>query len=1069
MKLLRCLLLLLPILLITGTSIAQKKVITGKVIDKNTGEPLAGASVLLEKSKNTAITKQDGSYTISVTPTKNNLVVSFIGYTTQTVSVGNNSVVDISLIQTSSTETEVVVIGYGTQKRANITGAVTKFQDEKLAEAPVSRLDQALQGKLSGVVVQNVSSQAGDDPRISIRGISSINAGGSPLVVVDGQPVPDGLKFVNLADVESVEILKDAASAAIYGSRGASGVILITSKSGKNGKTGYRLSSSIGIKKDYKRYDIMNYDEYMNMLFSEAALKAQDPSITPPTGANIAPDADRAAYVIIHTLFDGHNEDYQARSLKNGTFSNVNVSASGGKDNLKYYFSGAVQNDNGLMNKSSFQLMNFRSKVDVAFSKKVKLSINLNPSYDKKITPSENFTNFARFPSYLNVFHTEKSAAWVRQNPQYADVKAGDYAQPRHFGGQIYSGTMPDGSFWTETVATGPQDGTTQNNPYSSVQGTDIYVKTYRIQGSADLNITLFNGLTFRSLGSMYYNSNNGLNWSNANATGPGLVSKGIYTNGNFINLLSENTLNYTKNFGDHSLNVLVGYTADQTNTLTNQVTGLNFPRDDIRTLNTATSIDASNSSGSTNQIGLTSYLGRVIYSYKNKYLLAASFRRDGSSYFGPGHKWGSFPAVSLGWVATEEKFLNNVSWLSKLKLRASYGASGNNRILDFGYLNLLYAGNYAFGGSNGSLTSGQVSSSTILGNPDITWETTFQTNLGLDVSFLKRRINLTVDVYQSKTDRLLLQQAAQAFTGVPLFWNNLGSLQNRGIEIDLSTINIETKKFRWSTSINFSKTKNKILELGKESFLLNQGERNEVYRNKVGSPLVEYLGFKTDGVWLSQADIDAAKAKGLTASGSLTNVFVPGGLKLVDTNGDGIIDNNDRVVLGNPYPDFTWGISNSIRYKSFDLSFTLQGVQGGQLINGDPNYIEIKKTNRAYNTNRWISPMFPGDGKTPYSSNGFNWLLTDYVVEDASYYALREINFGYVMPHKWAERIGTKSLRFHVSAQNLYYHMASTYRGLNPEARVQTGSYKSSLVDGYQRGSFPIPKTIIFGFDIAF
>ena len=1059
--------LLLLLLLFASSSIIAQKTVTGKVSNKETGEPLQGVSVIGDKSSGGGVTKEDGTFSIKFKSDVTSLNFSFIGFGTETQLINNQTNINVGLIAVANQNNEVVVIGYGTQKRANVTGAITKFQDEKLAEAPVSRLDQALQGKLAGVLVQNVSAQAGDDPKITIRGISSINAGTSPLVVVDGQPVPDGLKFVNLADVESVEVLKDAASAAIYGSRGASGVIIITTKSGKTSKTEYRLGSSIGTKKDYKRYDIMNIDDYMNLLFSEAKLKSMDPSITPPTGTAIAADADRAAYVIKNTLFNGVNEDYQSRSLRNGVFSNINLSASGGKENLRYFISGAVQNDGGMMNKSSYQLMNIRSKVDITFSKNVKLILNVNPSYDIKTSPSENFTNFARFPSYLNVYHTEKSAAWVRQNPQYANVQAGDYAQPRHWGGQIYSGYMPDSSFWTETVATGPQDGSAQNNPYSSVQSQDIYVKTYRIQSSADLNVTILKGLTFRSFGAIYYNTNNGLSWANANATGDGIVSKGVYSNGNYINLISENTLNYNKILGNHSFNFLVGYTAERTNTLTNQVTGLNFPSDNIRTLNTAATIDASGTNGSTNQVGLTSYLSRVMYSYKNKYLFAASFRSDGSSYFGPGHKWGSFPAISLGWVATEEKFLSNISWLNKLKVRASYGTTGNNRILDFGYLDLLYPGSYVSGAGNGAISSGQVSSSTILGNPDITWETTFQKNFGLDVSLFNRRINLTMDVYESKTDRLLLQQAAQAFTGVPFFWNNIGSLQNRGIELDLNTVNIQNKNFRWSTSINFSKTVNKILELGKEAYLLNQGERAEIYKNEVGSPLVQFFGFKTNGVWLSQAEIDAEKAKGLTSS--LTNVFVPGGLKLVDLNGDNVIDNNDRTNIGSPYPKFSWGMSNSLKYKSFDLSFTLQGVQGGQLINGDPNYVEIKKTNRAYNTNRWLSPMFPGDGKTPYSSNGFNWLLTDYVIEDASYFALREINFGYIMPESWANKVGMKSLRIYVSGQNLYYHMADSYRGLNPEGRFQTGNYKTSLIDGYQRGTFPIPKTLIFGLNITF
>jgi TonB-linked SusC/RagA family outer membrane protein len=512
---------------------------------------------------------------------------------------------------------------------------------------------------------------------------------------------------------------------------------------------------------------------------------------------------------------------------------------------------------------------------------------------------------------------------------------------------------------------------------------------------------------------------------------------------------------------------VLAGFTSQKTTIKDEQTVGLDYPSDNITTLNTALQIDKANSFNTRNQIGLLSYLGRVSYSYANKYLLSASFRADGSSYFAPGKKWGSFPSVSVGWVATEEKFLQNIDWLSKLKFRASYGATGNNRITDFAFVDLLYAANYPFGTGNGTTTSGQAPSTSILSNPDVTWERTFQYNFGMDLGLFRNRVNLSVDYYQSKTDQLLLQQSTMAFTGVPLSWNNIGSLQNRGLEIELSTTNMVSKNFKWTTAANIAFNKNKILELGSEAFLLNQGERTEIYMNRVGDPLIQYFGYKTDGVWLSQAQINDAKAKGLTSA--LSNFFVAGGLKLVDVNGDNVVDDKDRTVLGNPYPDFTYGLTNNFSYKSFDLGFTIQGVQGGTLINGDPNYNETKRYNRNYNANRWLSPMFTGDGKTPYSTVGFNVMLTDYVVEDASYYALREVILGYTLPQSVAKAAHISSLRLYFSAQNLYFHTAKSYRGINPEARFTTGPYATPLADGYQRGSFPMPKTILFGIDINF
>jgi hypothetical protein len=291
--------------------------------------------------------------------------------------------------------------------------------------------------------------------------------------------------------------------------------------------------------------------------------------------------------------------------------------------------------------------------------------------------------------------------------------------------------------------------------------------------------------------------------------------------------------------------------------------------------------------------------------------------------------------------------------------------------------------------------------------------------------------------------------------------------MNNKGIEFELTTTNIKTRDFKWTTAANISHTENKVRELGKETFLRSQGERTEVYQTRVGDPLVQYYGFKTDGVWLSQAQIDEAKADGITSP--LAQMFIPGGLKLVDVNGDKIIDNNDRTIIGNPYPDFIWGMTNNFTYKAFDLGFSFQGSQGGQLINGDPNYNETKRTNLNYTENRWVSAMFPGDGKTPFETSGFNWMLTDYVVEDASYIALRDITIGFTMPEEFAKKCLVNGMRLYFSGQNMYFYTPSNYRGINTEGRSNNGPYSSTLIDGYQRGAFPIPKTVVFGLDINF
>jgi TonB-linked SusC/RagA family outer membrane protein len=1051
---------MIPMLCLSFIAQAQKIELTGKVTDQATGQPLVGASIIV--TSNTGVsTKENGTFSVSVAKDTKSFTISFVGYVPQTVKITNAKVYNIALVPDVSTQNEVVVIGYGTQKKSSLTGAIAKFKNENLDEAPVSRVDQALQGKIAGLTIQNTSSEAGAAPKISIRGISSVNAGASPLIVIDGMPVPDGLSFLNPADIESIEVLKDAASAAIYGSRGASGVIMVTTKKGAVGKTKYNFKYSAGQKKDYKRYDIMNTKEYVGMLFTEMQLRSTDPSVVQST--NTVVDGDRASYIIETALRNGQSTDWQSESLRPGGFKNIMLSATGGSKEMRYFVSGGYQNDEGIQNKSNYEKFNIRTKVDIDLSKKVKLTVNLNPSYAKKVSPSQNFTNFWRAPTWLPVYHNALTAALVNTNPQYAGVLPGDYAHPRHFSGLKYSGNMPDGTVWTSATTANPS-GSAQQNPRSDVERSDIATNEYRLQSSAELSIELAKGLIFKTLGTSLVNYSNGLNFYEREYNSEGSTNIGVFTNNKYTDLLSENTLNYTKSANKNELNILAGFTSQTTKIQNQQTTGNDFPSDDIRTLNSAAQIDKTGTSGTNNQIGLVSYLGRINYAYDNKYLLSASYRADGSSYFAAGKKWGKFPSISAGWVISKEKFLSNVDWLSNLKFRTSYGVSGNNRIVDFAFLDLLYGANYTYGSGTGVTTPGLVSSSAYLSNPNITWESTNQNNYGIDLALFRNRVSLTIDMYKSKTDRLLLQQSAMAFTGVPQFWNNLGSLQNKGIEIELSTKNIQRKDFTWTTSANISHNENKILQLGTEAFLLNQGERTEVYRNKVGDPLVTFYGFKTDGVWISQDQINSS---GLTSS--LTGMFVPGGLKIVDMNGDGKIDNSDRTDLGNPYPKFNWGITNNFKFKGFDFSFLIQGVQGGKLINGDPNYNESRRTIRIYNQNRWISAAHPGDGMTPYSTNGFNWMLTDYVIEDASYFSLREVNLGYTLPSSTIKRLKINSMRFYLSAQNLYFHMADGYRGLNPEGRFSNGPYSSVLIDGYQRGSFPIPQTITAGIDINF
>ena len=403
---------------------------------------------------------------------------------------------------------------------------------------------------------------------------------------------------------------------------------------------------------------------------------------------------------------------------------------------------------------------------------------------------------------------------------------------------------------------------------------------------------------------------------------------------------------------------------------------------------------------------------------------------------------------------------METVSAVNNLKLRASYGMTGNNGIPYYAALEVLNSANYVTGVNGGTLVNGSANVSETLANSNITWEKTHEFNVGIDLGVLNNRISATIDGYYAITESLLFAQPTQSFTGFAYFWNNIGKVRNMGIELQLETYNIITRDFEWRTSFNISHSRNKLLELGGEKQMITTGERNECYIARVGEPMIQYYGYRTTGVWNSQEEIDANPHFATD---------VPGGLRIEDVDGDGVLTANDRVALGNPYPDFTWGITNMFKWRDFDFSFLFQGVQGITVFNGDVFYNETVRYNKAYTAGHWVSPEMPGDGKTPYWKNGYDLLLTDYPLEDGSYVCLRNVTLGYTLPQKALRKIGLSQLRFYISGNNLAYFWPKGYRGVNPESRMTSGVYQSAMISGYQRGGFPLSSTISIGFDLNF
>lgn len=1049
--LLKSLLLLSVLLIGTAAAHAQKLTVRGVVSDAE--GPLIGVSVVVKDPPPVGTaTGIDGSYSITVPSEESVLVFSYVGYKKVEIKVGKQTTINVKMEADAATLDEVVVVGYGVQKKSHLTGSISKIGGEVLADRPVSDIATALQGQIPGLSINNTTSEVGVAPSIRVRGTGSISADSSPLVIIDGYPVPDGLQTLNPSDIQSIEILKDAASAAIYGSRAANGVIMVTTKSGASDKPRYSVKLYQGVKYAYKLHDMLSATEYYQWQLREEGL-----------GGPAAKMQDKAAAWIEQNL---GSTDWQREGLRDvASVTNAQFSVQGGKRDIRYYSSASWTRDQGIMLQNQVQKVTFRTKLDANLSKSVTFGVNVSANYQKAERPRNNFIDFYRTPSFLPVYHNALSSALTGYsgfargshfNQMILPIGDPDeYGNPTYYEGSDKKGVSPFNS--------------ANNNPRSVMANTTRWSESFQGLANIYLTVDICKGLQFKTSNGVNMRYRPQYSYANKNALKDGTASEATYNSMLYIDLLSENTLNFNRTFGRHDLDILAGYTAESTRVQNVALAGTGFPTDNIQTLNAATIFKlASENNGNGTGTGtfrypnkvLESYLGRLSYSYDGRYLLSASIRLDRSSLFAKGQRNAWFPSVSVGWRISEEQFMKEQKVFSNLKLRASYGVTGNNNIDYDAALEVLSAANYPTGDGNGSLRPGAANISTTLANANITWEQTDEYNFGLDAGFVDNKIALTVDGYYSVTRALLFEQPTQSFTGFQSFWNNIGRVRNAGVEIQLDTRQINHKKFEWSTNVNFSLSRNKLLEIGGEKQVITPGERSESYIARVGEPLIQYYGFKALGVWNNAEEI---------AANPHFSGDVPGGLRLWDADGNGSLNDGDRVALGNPYPDFTWGMTNNFRIGNFDISFLLQGVQGVTVFNGDIFYNESHKYNRAYMKNRWVSDAHRGDGKTPYGKTGYNLMLTDLGLQDASYLCLRNLTVGYTLPKKAARKIGLSSLRFYLTGNNLLYIWSDDYKGINPESRMTSSQYSSPMIDGYQRGGFPLTSSVTFGIDLNF
>jgi len=1040
--------LLMSIIMYTlmSTSVfAQEKTVTGKVNDPS-GQPLPGVTVLVKGTKKAVSTDFDGKYSVSVS-TGGTLVFSYIGFKTKEQKVGNSNTYTISLDTENESLNEVVVVGYGTQKKKVTTGSMSSIKTESFTERPISRLDQGMVGQIAGVRVKQTTGMPGQPFSVEIRGAGSISAGNEPLYVIDGFPIhTEGgnsaggfsngspLDNMNPNDIASIEVLKDAAAAAIYGSRASNGVVLITTKRGKTGKATFTFNTYSGINKEANRVDVLDADQWIarqktfiddnwvtsgipgataNQTIAErvATYNLRYPS-TP-----LIPSNSKYTTYLYDARWDtpGHPGldyiDWQDKVFRTGQFNSYQLSASGSTEAVNYYVSANYQKNDGYIVGTDYTLFSARANVDIKLSDNFKVGFNLAPSYSVKDDPGVEGKD--------NVIHKALGASPIFENTTN-DL------------GELYTVKYAWGSSQTSMLNLLAKKG--KNSMYRNL-----------ISSYASYKLT--DDLTLKSTINFDNTDNTTENYTPSNLL-TGII--GAYNTYRRQNIVNENTLNYVKSYKDHHFNLLLGQSfSSYQMTKSTLASGALYSSFSIETLPTG-----STGSTSAEKNTLLSYFGRLQYDYKEKYLISASIRRDGSSKFGFQQRWGVFPSVSLGWRITQEDFMKKFNWINDLKLRASAGINGSNNIGNYAAYSTLASYNYTLGGAN---AIGQGIGS--IPNPLLHWEESKSTDLGLDFSILKNRISGTFEVYRKINSDLLLQVPVVGASGFTNYLTNIGKVQNQGWEFELNTSNVATKNFKWKTSLNLSHNENQVLALGPDQTKIEIAASGlsgvPFVKLEVGKPMYTLFMLVQDGV-VTQADIDAG---GTTIGGNALKLGDP---RYIDQNGDKKITADDRVDVGNPTPKIIWGITNTFKYKAFDLNVLVQGQNGGTVYGLIGRGINRTGMSAGEN-NLDVDPAVRGNWKTSfgYQANT-DWLYS------SDYLSIRNITLGYDLSKALKSMTRIDKARIYISGENWFYW--NKYKvGYNPEAVNTAASSDGAFALPVDYGGAPLAKSLVLGLNINF
>jgi TonB-linked SusC/RagA family outer membrane protein len=964
----------LILLLNAGFAQAQDVQVSGTVLDE-TGMPLPGVSILLKGSTRGTTSDLDGKYSISG-PSNGVLVFSFIGYNTTEETIGSRTIINVNLSPDVSNLEEVVVVGYGTQKKSQLTGAISSVGNKEIQELPITDARQALQGRAAGVDVTQAGSKPGSAPQVRIRGRRSFNASNEPLYVVDGIPTVGGLEDINPSDITSMEVLKDASATAIYGSRGSNGVVLITTKRGNVGKTVVSVDSYYGLNRELGRIEVFD-----GPAFAEYKRESRRATGNYPEGpATAAADAKIFEPIELESIALGRSTDYPAGLIRQGNIQSHQIGVSGGSDKTTFFVSGNYFKDVGVIYNQDFTRYTFRVNLDHQISKKIKIGTSTLFTYS--IRNGENF------------------------NPLGGALAENPLGKPYDDEGNLIFLPTTDGlrtNPFAEIVPGAQLDETKRYRAFTSLYANWEIAKglSYRMVFGPDLNVRRSGRFT----GSQ----------TNARRGGP---ATGSVDDRFQLNYTLENILTYSKTFNSvHNLNVtaLQSFQQDRFEQSTLSVQGIPAPSQLYHRLG-----DASQITGANTQLvewALLSYMARVNYTFKDKFLLTGTVRADGSSRFGENNKFGYFPSVALGWNMHQEDFLKNSTKIDQLKLRTSYGAIGNQAINPYQTQALLGRTSYAWDVNTAAFGYRP----NTIGNPDLRWETSTTFNSGVDFSFFKGRIMGSLEYYVTNTSDLLAPQPLPNSTGFGGFTTNIGETQNRGIELSLSTLNIERGDFSWSTDIIFTRNREEIISLP-------NGDDIAAGRF-IGKPLTIFFDLKKIGIWQT-AEKDIAAGFG----------DKPGEIKIEDLNGDGRINSLDRQFLGSAVPDFSMGITNRFAFKGFDVSFfvfTRQGSMIRSIFHTSNNNLFGRYNNLAVD---YWTPNNPTNAyPRPNENQEFPKYNSSMNLFDGSFVKVRNINFGYTVGEVALKKIGFNSLRVFSSIQNpfIWSEYRSVHKGIDPETFI--------------------------------